>query len=366
MHGSTPSHVQTSRFTRPRRHRVARVNAHPTRRSDVDLVAADDGFLASRPDSSTVTWLNRTAAMVLSLCTGQNDERAIARALASAFDLTAPPAESVASAIGELITAGLITPGDHTVAGEPWVVVVLWAPGVSMETGVLEGVTRILDSMNEQGIRTQLVVDRGANVRKSRNRAASAMVVRGDATHILFLDATRDALRAVQEMSVARAVGSGHDVVGFPIAYGEVDWSRVHGLRADDAAPDEATLAAFARSYDVAFGRSAGGRRIRDGYMEAYAVNSGALLVTRSVLERMAGSGSVTPARGIMVRTGIVAVEPAWGFFDPRLGTDDIDLDEDVAFCERCRESGAPVMLDTTGSFGRSIRAARRQLASDA
>ena len=75
------------------------------------------------------------------------------------------------------------------------------------------------------------------------------------------------------------------------------------------------------------------------------------MLVRRTALERMAGSGHVSRHRG-SVSSGAMTMDAGWGFFDPLLSQDFMDLDEDYAFCERIRAAGGRVMVDVAGGLG--------------
>jgi hypothetical protein len=327
----------------------------------MDLHSVDDGFFASIPGSRVVTWLNKPAAMVLFLCTGSNDEAAIARALGTVFDLVRPPLKDVQDTISDLTAAGLVTCVDRPQNVDSHLLIVVWSPGKVMDSGVCEQLVDLRESLENHGITTKLIVDRSRNSRLAHNRAASAVVAGGHTTHLLFLDATQEALAAIQVMSLAKAVHSGHGVIGFPVAMGRIDWNRVHTLARTMPDLDEKLLSAAAHSYDVHFGTSKSARIMRNGYIPAHSVSSAALLISRTALESMAGSHSTNKGRGLMLATSTVAIEKYWGFFDPLYSDEGIDLGEDISFCERARASGIEVMVDSTGNFGLSLKAAIQQ-----
>lgn len=341
------------------------MTSFPQRVADVELESVDGAFFAVTPGSKTVTWLNKTAAMVFLLCTGENSEVVIAETLRQLFDLSKPPIKDVQDTVSDLISAGLVTATQRPPVDNPHVYVVLWTPSVMIDTDVLTDCSTLLESLRTQNITTTLIVDRDQNLRRSRNRAASSLVVEGNATHLLFLDATKNALHAVMEMSVARAIESQHGLVGFPVVIGDLNWARVHNVARSMTELDVDLLSASAHSYDVHFGKSSSPpnspRVIRDGYIHANSVSSSALLVTRSALEIIAGSNLTNAGRGLMVSIGAVAIEKNWGFFDPISSLNAIDLGEDTSFCERWRATGGSVMVDTTGGFGLSLKAALQQ-----
>ena len=202
-------------------------------------------------------------------------------------------------------------------------------------------------------------------MRSARNRAANAILHAGSSTHVLFLDATREALAAVRERSLTRLLASPHEVIGIPVPFGPFEWDRVR--EAAIALPDltSTQLQAFARRYDVSFTFLPEPARSQAGFLEGRHCSSGALLVRRSGLERVAGSGAAHPLRGL-VQHGMLSMDEGWGFFDSGRTSDGIDIDEDLAFCERVRSAGGAVMIDVTGSYGTCLDVGMRLLASTA
>lgn len=319
------------------------------RRPGVEATPAADGYLARVPGTDAITWLNRTGYLVMELCTGVNDETAIARALMDAFDLGDPPVAAVRATIADLVTAGLVESGETRGASTPRIAVAAWAPGPAVDRDVLVGLQSLVAEAQAEGIPVTLTVDRDRSMRGARNRAANALLRGSDATHVLLLDAAPDAIAAVRERSLARLAGSGHDVIGIPVPLGATAWARVREAAAALPAITDDELAHSARGYDVSFESEPG---LADGgFAEGRHCGSGALLVGRAALERIAGSGVANRHRGSVLH-GAVTIEPSWGFFDPGTSADGIDIDEDLAFCERVRASGGTVMIDVTGGFG--------------
>lgn len=79
----------------------------------------------------------------------------------------------------------------------------------------------------------------------------------------------------------------------------------------------------------------------------------------RTALQRIAGSGTASRHRGNVLR-GVLTMADGWGFFDPGLSAESIDIDEDLAFAERLRAAGGRLMIALSGEFGASIDVSRR------
>jgi hypothetical protein len=330
------------------------VSDRPRRSPDLDVTPAADGYLLRTRRSDAVTWLNRTGYLVLELCTGANSETQIAAALRDAFALPEPPLSAVRDTVSELVAAGVVDPGEGATVSPGLLQIAIWAPGAAVHPEVLAGVLALREDVDSARIPARLVVDLDRSMRAARSRAANRCLHDGDTTHVLFLDATPEALAALREASLPRLMASRHEVIGIPVASPRPDWDRA--LDASRSSPDvsAAQLEAFASGYDVSLVAGAEGD-LDTGFVEARHCGSGALLVQRSALERLAGAGVANRHRGSIVQ-GAVTGPGGWGFFDPALSKDGIDIDEDLAFCERVRASGGRVMVDASGSFGTCLR----------
>jgi hypothetical protein len=67
---------------------------------EVDEV--EDGFVVYQPDRNRVHYLNRTAALVLELCTGRLTTAEIAAVVQQAFDLSESPLGDVEAILAKL------------------------------------------------------------------------------------------------------------------------------------------------------------------------------------------------------------------------------------------------------------------------
>jgi PqqD family protein of HPr-rel-A system len=83
-------------------------DAGPRQRESLEVNEADDGLVVYDADSDTVHHLNASAAVIFELCNGTRDAEEIARILAEAYGLGAPPIDDTLAGLGELVDRGLI------------------------------------------------------------------------------------------------------------------------------------------------------------------------------------------------------------------------------------------------------------------
>jgi hypothetical protein len=79
----------------------------PNARPDLEIIAADEGFVVHDANRAVVHYLNQTAAIVLSLCDGKRSTDEIAELVRSQFDLDEPPREDVSEILLKLEVEGL-------------------------------------------------------------------------------------------------------------------------------------------------------------------------------------------------------------------------------------------------------------------
>lgn len=329
---------------------VSNVAEHPTRHADIERLACPDGYLVQRPNGASLTWLNSTAYIVLQLCTGSNAASTIARALRDVFELATDPDQAVHDTIAELVVAGLVTPGFSSPTRSESLVVAAWAPGEYIAGDVLESFRSVMDNLALEGIPVVSDIDRSRNMRSARNRAASRFLTEGKSTHILFLDCTPEALAAARGFSWTALLNSPHEVIGLPMPVGKPVWERAERAARSLLDLSAAEVQALCQDFDVTLRSAETGMVIENGFAEAVHCNTGALLVTRRALERMAGSNVANRNAGT-VQAGIVTMQSSWGFFDPGQSQERMDLDEHLAFCERVRACGEKVMIYLTEPF---------------
>ena len=82
--------------------------AKPTQVDDLEVNFVGDGYVVYHPARDRMHSLNNTAAVVLELCTGENDASEIARLLQQAFQLPEPPDEETRHCLSVLFDEGLI------------------------------------------------------------------------------------------------------------------------------------------------------------------------------------------------------------------------------------------------------------------
>lgn len=333
--------------------------ANPTRNAELEITPSADGFLVRIPGTAKVAWLNRTGYLIFELCTGLNDETAIAAALIDAYGLSRSPIDAVRTAIAELVTAGLVTPGAPQPVIDARLVISVWTGGGEINPEAVTRLTELLAQAESVQVPARLAIDTSRSLRTARNLAASRLLTESDATHVLFLDATLEAIDEAARVGLARLLRSEHEVIGIPTSVGEPNWELA--MKAARVIPDltEREMEVVTRLFDASFLINPDPDTAEDGYLEARHCGSHALMVRRSALERIAGSGQANTNIGYLDH-GHVQTADNWGFFDPWRYADGVDIDEDFAFCERVRHSGARVMVDFTGGFGECLRVGKR------
>jgi coenzyme PQQ synthesis protein D (PqqD) len=80
----------------------------PEPAADLDINEVDDGLVIFDPATERVHYLNGTAALVFTLCTGEHDAEAIADLVRRIFGLTDPPGPEVDGCLSQLRREGLI------------------------------------------------------------------------------------------------------------------------------------------------------------------------------------------------------------------------------------------------------------------
>ncbi len=80
----------------------------PTQRSNVETVAADEGFVVHDATRGVVHYLNQTAAIVLSLCNGERSGEDIAQLVGHQYGLAEPPLNDVLEILAKLEEQGVL------------------------------------------------------------------------------------------------------------------------------------------------------------------------------------------------------------------------------------------------------------------
>ena len=84
--------------------------AAAARRSDVDILTADDGYIVYQANASKVHHLNPSAAVILELSTGEHSVDDIMELVRDLWDLDRAPGPEVTRLLGELVREGLVEP----------------------------------------------------------------------------------------------------------------------------------------------------------------------------------------------------------------------------------------------------------------
>jgi hypothetical protein len=84
------------------------VSDRPARAPEIEINQVGDGYVVYHPAQERVHYLNHTAALVLELCTGENDASSIVGLVGAAYELPEPPAKEVEGCLDRLRTEGLV------------------------------------------------------------------------------------------------------------------------------------------------------------------------------------------------------------------------------------------------------------------
>jgi len=80
----------------------------PIRNPEVEVNEVSDGYVVYDATHDRVHYLNRTAAVVLEFCTGENSPEDIVALLQAVYDLPEPPEAETKECLEQLRTEGLI------------------------------------------------------------------------------------------------------------------------------------------------------------------------------------------------------------------------------------------------------------------
>jgi hypothetical protein len=83
-------------------------DAYPRRAEALEINEAEDGLVIYDPSQDTVHHLNPSASMIFDLCDGTRDAETIARTLAEAYGLDAPPTAEAFAGLADLAERKLI------------------------------------------------------------------------------------------------------------------------------------------------------------------------------------------------------------------------------------------------------------------
>jgi hypothetical protein len=91
-------------------------DTYPRQSEPLELNEADDGLVVYDPAQETVHHLNASAALIFDLCDGTRDAETIARLLAEAYSLDAPPRDEALAGLQDLADRKLISWDAHRAA----------------------------------------------------------------------------------------------------------------------------------------------------------------------------------------------------------------------------------------------------------
>lgn len=83
-------------------------DAKPRQVDGLEVNEAEDGLVVYDPTADVVHHLNASAAVIFELCDGTRNAEAIARVLAEAYGLPAPPTEEALAGLADLLERALV------------------------------------------------------------------------------------------------------------------------------------------------------------------------------------------------------------------------------------------------------------------
>ncbi|MGA9147862.1 MAG: PqqD family peptide modification chaperone [Candidatus Nanopelagicales bacterium] len=336
---------------------MLRTTGLPTRNDGPELEPVVDGFIVRDESSASATWLNRTSALILELCTGHNSAQAIAAAIATAFELSEPPIAAVDECLDDLLAARLITYDTKSSRSDrASLLVCVTAPQGTVSAATTLALKSLAAFAEDSGFGLDVLIATEPSVRLARNRAASAVAQLPSHTHLLLLHTDT----AFTPEQVERLLRSGHDVACLPQPAKQPNWVKVATAIPHLSDLTSADLADLAAAYAVTFVRSDEARIPVDGYLRADSVTADMLLISRQALLRMISEQTVRRYEREMFPSGY-RENPGWGFFDPTISDRGFSLDEDSAFCHRWRSINGQIWVDLSEGLGRSIALALAQ-----
>jgi hypothetical protein len=176
----------------------------------------------------------------------------------------------------------------------------------------------------------------GAYVARARHILASQFLARPDFTHLLFLDSDI----GVPKGAMTRLLQSGHEVIGLacPLRHFDIARFAEAAREAPEGPPDLARLNALSRRFNIE--PDPADPVIRNGLLRVNRIGFGCIMIARTALEKLIGSGSVARRTSESFRQFGLDSD-YWAFFD-EMNLPEGFVSEDYAFCRR--------WLDLSGS----------------
>lgn len=176
----------------------------------------------------------------------------------------------------------------------------------------------------------------GAYVTRARHILASQFLARPDFTHLLFLDSDI----GVPKGAMTRLLRAGHEVIGLacPLRHFDIARFAEAAREAPEGPPDLARLNALSRRFNIE--PDPADPVIRNGLLRVNRIGFGCIMIARTALEKLIGSGSVARRTSESFRQFGLDSD-YWAFFD-EMNLPEGFVSEDYAFCRR--------WLDLSGS----------------
>lgn len=175
-------------------------------------------------------------------------------------------------------------------------------------------------------------------ITKARNRCAAEFMARTEMTHLFFFDADQGADGSL----LVRMLKKNKDVLGCPVPKKVIRWDFVSGAIACGRDPED-VCGEFAANWK----EDGGSVSIADECAEAHGVGTGAMLIKRHVIEKMAAATQEYTEEGFDKKP-----ITAWNIFSSHMhnvGGKPVLMSEDYSFCKTWTDMGGEVHLFVNG-----------------
>lgn len=216
--------------------------------------------------------------------------------------------------------------------------------GGLVHQGYMRSVIELMQTGASLGFRVSIeLLGYDSLITRARNTLVARFLNTESATHLLFIDADI-VFKAGQ---IVRMLQFGEDVVAGMYPLKMICWDEPARVRAGAGEAHETAPLRY-----VGYPAEGAEFESRDGFVTGWYAGAGCMLIRRSALERLA---EALPATGYSaVHTGPVpdASPNQYALFDCMI--DPVTghyLSEDYAFCQRWRNIGGRIWLDTRGQL---------------
>ena len=207
----------------------------------------------------------------------------------------------------------------------------------------MESIIALMVYGSQQGFDMTLAMNgHDSLITRSRNKIVATFLDRPEATHLFFVDADI----AFKPEAVKRILDFDQDVVAGMYPIKNIDWQWFHASMKPDA--KESELKELGLNF-VGTPIAGEGREERNGFVTGSYAGTGFMMIKRRVLERMITAYPETKYEVAHTYPRVAKQSPnQFALFDCVIDKKtSIYLSEDFAFCQRWRDIGGKIWLDT-------------------